>query len=247
MVMPLLDIALIILMALAAISLAAALVGQLKKVRQQREDIEERDRQIHNLQTSIALSQIKPHFLYNSLNSIYVLCGIDLEKGRQAISDLSDYLRINIGSIDSKIPIPFEKELEHVKKYISLEQLRFPDEFTVSYDTPVTDFSIPALTIQPLVENSVRHGVIPKGGGVIVVSTRENEKEYIIKVEDNGMGYDKDPVYDEDRLDEDDDNAGHIGIRNVRERLSRLCGGRLDIRSHRGYGTEVTIHIPKSE
>ncbi|MBR1914780.1 MAG: histidine kinase, partial [Lachnospiraceae bacterium] len=95
------------------------LIRQRKKSERQRDDIEEKDTRIEELQTSIALSQIKPHFLYNSLNTIYVLCGKDLSKGRQAISDLSDYLRSNIGSIDSRLPIPFEEEMEHVKKYLA--------------------------------------------------------------------------------------------------------------------------------
>ena len=233
-------IAFCVVMVGIAVLLAAALFGQLKKVRQQKNDLEEREREIHNLQTSIALSQIKPHFLYNSLNTIYVLCGKDLNKGRQAISDLSDYLRINIGSIDSKVPIPFEKEMEHVRKYLSLEQLRFPDEFTVSTDTPVKDFSLPALTIQPLVENAVRHGVVPKGeGGIITIQTRQSNRHYIIIVSDNGEGF--------DTLEEAEDGSDHIGIRNVRERLSRMVKGDLDIRSTPGYGTEVTIRIPKAE
>ncbi len=228
----------IAILSLILIVLAAAIYRQYKRTRRQMGDIEERDAEIHNLQTSIALSQIKPHFLYNSLNTIYVLCGKDLEKGRQAISDLSDYLRINIGSIDSKLPIPFDKEMEHVRKYLSLEKYRFPDEFSVSYVTPVTDFSLPALTIQPLVENAVRHGVVPRGeDGIILISTRESVDHYIVTITDNGPGFDPDVRQEE--------SPDHIGIRNVRERLQRLCGGDLEIHSTIGYGTEAIIRIPK--
>ena len=228
----------IAILAITVIVLAAAMYREYKRTRRQMDDIEERDAKIHNLQTSIALSQIKPHFLYNSLNTIYVLCGKDLEKGRQAISDLSDYLRINIGSIDSKLPIPFDKEMEHVRKYLSLEKYRFPDEFSVSYVTPVTDFSLPALTIQPLVENAVRHGVVPRGeDGIILISTRESVDYYIVTITDNGPGFDPDI--------EQEESPDHIGIRNVRERLKRLCGGDLTIHSTIGYGTEAIIRIPK--
>ncbi|MCR5410107.1 MAG: histidine kinase [Lachnospiraceae bacterium] len=215
-----------------------------RRMKRQKGDIEKKEAVIRNLQTSIALSQIKPHFLYNALNSIYVLCGKDLAKGRQAISDLSDYLRMNIGSIESKLPIPFEKEMEHVKKYLAIEEMRFPDEFTVSILTPVTDFMLPALSLQPLVENAVKYGVVPKGeGGIILISSRETDKEYIVTVVDNGAGFDT------MRLEalEDDDSPNHIGIINVRERLQRLSGGQLEIRSTIDYGTEAIIRIPKTQ
>lgn len=232
-------IIIIIILVLTVLILVFAIRSQLKRTKKQKGDIEEKDATIHTLQTNIALSQIKPHFLYNALNTIYVLCGKDLEKGRQAISDLSDYLRINIGSIDSKIPIPFEKEMEHVKTYLALEKLRFPDEFSVSYVTPVTDFSLPALTIQPLVENAVRHGVVPRGeDGIILISTRESDRYYIVTITDNGPGYEVSGT-------EEEETAEHIGIRNVRERLMRLCGGELEIHSTIGYGTEAIIRIPK--
>ncbi len=213
-----------------------------RRMKRQKGDIEKKEAVIRNLQTSIALSQIKPHFLYNALNSIYVLCGKDLAKGRQAISDLSDYLRMNIGSIESKLPIPFEKEMEHVKKYLAIEEMRFPDEFTVSILTPVTDFMLPALSLQPLVENAVKYGVVPRGeGGIILISSRETDTEYIVTVVDNGAGFDT------MRLEtlEEDESPNHIGIINVRERLQRLSGGRLEIRSTIDYGTEAIIRIPK--
>ncbi|MBO5551609.1 MAG: histidine kinase, partial [Lachnospiraceae bacterium] len=216
------------------------LMRQKERIERQTMDIRERDAVIREMQTSIALSQIKPHFLYNCLNSIYVLCGKDLELGRRGISDLSDYLRANIGSIDSRIPIAFEKEKEHVIKYLDLEKLRFPDEFSYSFFTPVTDFTLPALTLQPLVENAVRHGVVPVGkDGIILITTRETDKHYVITVSDNGVGFDPEAPVSKD------DKADHIGIRNVRERLKRLSGGELEIQSVINYGTEVIIRIPK--
>ncbi len=218
------------------------IMKQGRKVERQKGDIKKKEQAIRNLQTSIALSQIKPHFLYNALNSIYVLCGKDLEQGRKAISDLSDYLRMNIGSIESKLPIAFDKEMEHVKKYLAIEQLRFPDEFTVSILTPVTDFLLPALSLQPLVENAVRYGVVPKGeDGLILITTRETDKEYVVTVMDNGPGFDTMKL---EELEEDD-SPNHIGIINVRERLQRLSKGTLEIRSTIDYGTEAIIRIPK--
>ena len=217
------------------------LLRQKERLEKQTNDLKERDAVIREMQTSIALSQIKPHFLYNCLNTIYVLCGKNLELGRRGISDLSDYLRANIGSIDSRVPISFEKEKEHVIKYLDLEKLRFPDEFSYSFFTPVTDFTLPALTLQPLVENAVRHGVVPLGkDGIILITTRETDRHYVITVSDNGAGFDPEAPLS------GDDKAEHIGIRNVRERLRRLSGGELEIQSVINYGTEAVIRIPKN-
>ena len=237
------SLVLIILLAYQLKKLSNEIMKQGRKVERQKGDIKKKEQAIRNLQTSIALSQIKPHFLYNALNSIYVLCGKDLEKGRKAISDLSDYLRMNIGSIESKLPIAFDKEMEHVRKYLAIEQLRFPDEFTVSILTPVTDFLLPALSLQPLVENAVRYGVVPKGeGGLILITTRETSKEYVVTVMDNGPGFDTMKL----EALEEDESPNHIGILNVRERLQRLSNGSLEIRSTIDYGTEAIIRIPKS-
>ena len=194
---------------------------------------------IQELQTRIALSQIKSHFLYNALNSIYILCGKDLKAGRQAISDLSDYLRANMSFMDSEEPIPFKQEMDHVRAYLALEKLRFPEELNYSIVTPVTDFSLPALTVQPLVENAVRHGIVPTGReGILVISTRENAEDIFITISDNGRGFEREGENEEDRK--------HIGIRNVRERLRRQIGAELIINSTLGEGTEATIKIPKN-
>ncbi|MBR3538539.1 MAG: histidine kinase, partial [Eubacterium sp.] len=190
----------------------------------------------------IALSQIKPHFLYNALNSIYVLCGRNVDEARNAISHLSDYLRSNMSSIDSRLPIPFSREMELVESYLAIEKIRFPEELNYTIVTPVTHFSLPALTIQPLVENAVRHGIMPLDmGGIITITTRETEQEYIVSISDNGVGFDT------AAQESSEDPKEHIGIRNVRERLRRLSGGSLTIRSEQGHGTEAVIRIPKQK
>ncbi len=200
----------------------------------------EKEDTIAEMQTRIALSQIKPHFLYNALNSVYVLCGRDVNEARDAISHLSDYLRSNMSSIDSQLPIPFSRELELVESYLAIEKIRFPEELNYTIVTPVTRFSLPALTIQPLVENAVRHGIMPLDmGGIITITTRETEASYIVSITDNGVGFDTKSSGIQD------DSKEHIGIKNVRERLKRLSGGDLEIRSDPGHGTEAIIRIPK--
>ncbi len=228
-----------LVLVLGAANIFAAEIRRKTNILETQEDrIGVQNEEIVNLQTRIALSQIKPHFLYNALNSIYILCGSDLETGRNAISDLSDYLRMNIGSIESVAPIPFEKEMEHVNTYMSIEKLRFGEDLDFSVITPVTDFLLPALTLQPLVENAVRHGIVPTGReGIILITTRETEQHYVISISDNGMGFDIKSL--------DTDEGKHIGIRNVRERLKMQMNASLEISSIPGSGTEVTVRIPK--
>lgn len=184
------------------------------------------------------LSQIQPHFLYNSLNSIYYLCGKDTQAARRAISDFSDYLRGNLDSLKRSTPIPFLTELKHVEVYLSLEKMRYEDELQIVYDIQTTAFSVPALTVQPIVENAVRHGLGRKiAGGKVTISTREFPDRYEIQVADDGVGYDANEIHD--------DNKSHVGIENVRMRLGSMCNGTLNIVGVHGIGTVATIEIPK--
>lgn len=198
----------------------------------------EKERENSDMRVSIMLSQIQPHFLYNTLTSIYCLCDKDSKAAKQAISEFSKYLRGNFESIGRKTPIFFEDELKHVQSYLALEKMRFEDELEVVYDIKAQDFLLPALTIQPLVENAVKHGVgDAPNGGTVKLSTREFPGYYEIEIADNGVGFDKENF--------DKDEKIHIGIENVRNRLELMCNGTLSIESFVGKGTTVTIKIPK--
>jgi len=221
---------------------AREMIRETRKSEKKDELIIRNEDTIMEMQARIALSQIKPHFLYNALNSVYVLCGRDVNQARSAISHLSDYLRSNMSYIDSKLPIPFSREMEMVENYLEIEKIRFPEELSYSIVTPVTNFSLPALTIQPLVENAVRHGIMPLDyGGIITITSRETEQAWIVSILDNGVGFRP------ETLESTEDPANHIGIRNVRERLERVSGGELLIRSDPGHGTEAIIRIPKEK
>lgn len=188
----------------------------------------------------IMLSQIQPHFLFNALSSISVLCEKDPLKAQTALSDFSDYLRGNLDSLRRAAPVPFSKELKHVKTYLALEKMRFEEELQVVYDIEAEGFLLPALTVQPLVENAVKYGVGKKpGGGTVTISTREQEDGYLITVADDGIGYD--PAKSKN------DGRTHIGIDNVRSRLAAMVGGHLTIESKVGEGTLAIIQIPKGE
>lgn len=182
----------------------------------------------------IALSQIKPHFIYNSLNAIKDIEG-NPEKTQQAIVDFAAYLRENLDSLTSTNLISFKKELEHVQKYIALEKLRFEDKINIEFDIECDDFFIPSLTLQMVVENAIKHGITKKyEGGTVKVSSRKIEDCFVVEVEDDGVGFDVSKTL----------SSGHLGLRNTKERLDYYVKGTLEITSEIDVGTKVTIKIP---
>ena len=198
----------------------------------------EMELQLQESKISIMLSQIQPHFLYNTLNSIYQLCETNPMLARTMVNSFAEYLRNNLSSLDEPGLIAFKTELEHVKTYLEIEKIRFDDTLEIEYDIQCVDFQLPVLTVQPIVENAVKHGTSRKrGGGKVTISTREDDEFYIVTVSDTGCGFD--PAVRKD------DGKKHVGIENVRQRLSNMCGGVLTIESEIGVGTVVNIRIPK--
>lgn len=189
----------------------------------------------------LMLSQIKPHFLYNALTAIEDLCELDPPSARAATSTFARYLRGNMSALSGETLIPFERELEHTKRYLELEQLRFEDDLTVRYHITCTDFLLPPLTLEPLAENAVRHGVRGNedGRGTVIITTREYPNRWEISVMDDGPGFDPEQV--------PEDGEMHIGLTATRSRVERLCGGSLHIESAPGRGTTAAIVLPKEE
>ena len=183
----------------------------------------------------IMMSQIKPHFLYNTLTTIQALCLENPRKAAAITERFATYLRQNIDSLNEANLIPFRKELDHTLVYAQIELERFRN-IHLDYEIEDEDFLLPALTVQPLVENAIRHGGrgIPRGQIEIITNLLPDCHEIIIR--DNGKGFHPEELSETDR--------SHIGIQNVRERLQRLCGGTMTIDSEEGRGTCVTIHIP---
>ena len=199
--------------------------------------IRQQEKELAESRVEIMLSQIQPHFLYNTLTTICQLCDVDPHQAKAAIRDFSLFLRGNMDSLESKAPIPFEQELLHAENYLSLERQRFQNRLKVVYEITARDFSIPSLTLQPIVENAVRHGALRREeGGTVTLRTEETPDAYLVIVADDGLGF-------SDKFEED--NQSHIGIKNVRERLGMLCGGTLTLQSTPGKGTVATIMIPK--
>ena len=202
--------------------------------------VQKLEQELQDSRISIMLSQLQPHFLFNVLNSIYYLCGKEPETARKMVDKFSAYLRNNLDSLDQKTMIPFLKEFDHIQTYLELEKLRFGEELTVVYDIHADRFSLPVLTVQPLVENAVKHGITQKrGGGVLTLATREGPESYVITVADTGVGFEPEHYMDDGKI--------HVGIENVRQRLKHMAGGTLKITSTPGGGTTAVITIPKKE
>lgn len=198
----------------------------------------EQERELDKMRVDMLLWQIKPHFLYNCLNTIKYLCRKNPLEAEETIEEFAQYLRNNIDTLGQRGNIPVEQELSHVNNYLKLEKKRFGNRINVEYHFHNLDFRIPALTIQPLVENCVKHGIMKKKeGGTIIIETMEDDSGYKVIVADDGVGYDINETPDTSRK--------HVGIENVKMRLQNMCGGELIIQSKQSEGTSFTIYIPK--
>lgn len=212
--------------------------AQVRRTAQAEKKLVEQELSLSESRNALMLSQIQPHFLYNALTAIYCLCDTRPETAKTAVSDFSRYLRGNLDSLKKEGLISFSDELRHTQAYLSLEKLRYEEALEVAYDIKVSGFLLPPLTIEPLVENAVNHGIgVLPSGGCVTISTQELPEYYEVRVADNGAGFDPDVI--------PADGHAHVGISAVRSRLHILCGGTLDIRSAPGQGTAAIIHIPK--
>jgi hypothetical protein len=201
---------------------------------------------IEQSKIAVMLSQIQPHFLYNSLVVVRQLCKTDPKLAEETVVEFSDYLRGNLESLTLIKPIPFERELHHVEIYLAIEKKRFGDKLNVVYDIKTMDFTLPSLTLQPIVENAVRYGVTKsEDGGTVKVTVEDVENSTVITVEDDGTGFDTGILSGNEGVALSSTKGAGIGITNVRSRLASMCGGTLNIISKPGTGTTAVITIPK--
>lgn len=229
----------IILFAVAAVIVLRLIPNSINATAKARElEIEKMalNAQLADSRISTMMSQIRPHFIYNTLGSIEQLCKLDPPKAGELVHNFAKYLRGNFGELDNPKPILMSQEMAHVHHYISIENVRFPD-MTFTFEMNSDDFHLPALSVQPIVENAIKHGLmrLPKGGTINVVSY-ETESHYCVSVTDDGVGFDTGALMDERK---------HVGLRNIRERLKVMVDGTLEIESTPGVGTKVVIRIPK--
>ncbi len=197
----------------------------------------EQEKRLVEMNIAVMRSQIQPHFLYNALSSIRRMIKKDPEIAETAIENFSMYLRKNLESMNRVEPLPFATELEHLQEYLYLEKLRFGSRLGVEYDIGFADFVMPVLSLQPIVENAVKHGVLKKEeGGRVWIKTRRDGSHVVLTVEDDGIGFDPEAVAE--------DGKTHIGFDNVKHRIEMQCKGTVSVESKIGTGTTVTITIP---
>ena len=198
--------------------------------------------ELADINMRLMLSQIKPHFLYNALNTIKYLIKKDPKTAEQVVVKFSKYLRANMDSLTQKTPLPVEKELDHVSNYTDIEKHRFGDRLNVIYDIGCKDFVILPLTIQPIVENAIKHGINQKPeGGTVTVKTYEDKDSFYVDISDDGVGYDINKKPDEN------DERSHVGINNIKIRLKEMLKATVEVESAVGVGTRVLIKIPKND
>lgn len=194
-------------------------------------------RQLADSRISIMLSQIQPHFMHNMLTTIMYMCRTEPEEAEKTVGQFADYLRANMDSLTLKQCIQFETELKHVKTYWSLEEKRFGDKIRAVYDIQENSFMLPSLTIQPIVENAVKHGMRKGKQLTVTIRTYSDVNNYYVEINDDGMGFDVNAF--------ENDGKSHIGIKNVQQRLKMMCGGELMVNSVPDQGTDAVIKIPK--
>lgn len=187
----------------------------------------------------LLVMQIQPHFIFNSLATIQSLCYTDSDAAADCIDVFGDYLRANINSLSSNEMIDFKSELEHIEQYVRLEKASTDVNFTMIYDLEIKDFKIPPLTVQPLVENAIKHGALTRrdGTGFVKIKTEEFGGMIRIIITDNGKGAALTPKQKEHQS---------VGTENVRQRLALMCNGALDIELI-DRGAESVITIPAKE
>ena len=193
----------------------------------------EQQREISKQRANILILQMRPHFIYNAMMSIYYLCAKNPKKAQEIILDFTTYLRKNFTAIVSEEKILFSEELEHVRAYLAIEQVQFEENLMVEYEILQKNFKIPPLTLQPIVENSIKHAMDPENAPLLIkIFTCETEFGNEILVEDNGEGFDAEKIFEKS-----------LTLSNIKNRLKIMCGGELEIKSDAG-GTIVKIFVP---
>jgi|GEM_PF-967671 len=230
-----------------AVSLCLRGAGFVSEAFEREKKLRSRDKEIYEIRLRSLVQQIRPHFIYNTLSSIYVLCKKGSPRTLQVIDDFLAYLQANFTGMSAEEPVPFSDELKHTKAYLAVESIRFEGLLKVDYDTPHTDFRLPPLTLQPIVENSVKHGIHREHFQIhISIKTRLTEGGSEIIVEDNGPGFELGADTKETSPQASAGGEARIGLKNVSDRLRLMCGGSLTAVPRPEGGTVVTILIPNS-
>ena len=188
-------------------------------------------------------AQIKPHFLFNALNIIAVLCKLEPDKARALILDLASYMRHSFDFKNLENYISLEEELEFIKAYVRIEEARFKNSLNVVYELENSEgLMLPPLLLQPLVENAIRHGIRKSAAGkTVTLRVTNNPEFYLIEVEDDGAGMSPEKL----EMIRNGKEKGGVGLANIQKRLRIMYAAQLIIESDEKTGTKVTIKLPK--
>lgn len=210
--------------------------------KQLEQKLETTRQQLEQVRLKNASSQMQPHFLYNALASIREIVLDDPEYASELIYDFTTHLRACIRSMTNDNLVPFSQELENIKAYVNIEKMRFGKKLSIEYDCPETGFDIIPLSIQPLVENAIRHGVYERGsdGGTVRVSSCRESNNFVVRVEDNGIGFDFETTMNEVKIGKRDST----GLFNLIFRLETILNAHVEVDSQIGIGTKITVTIP---
>lgn len=201
------------------------------------------EKENENLRVQMLTTQIRPHFILNTIGAIRTLIKEDGDRASSLLYDFSKYIRQNLEQKDYSKPVPFLEELDYIETYLSLERARFGDVIKVEYDIKIKNFWVLPLTIQPFVENSVKHGLsTSESGGIITIKTRDMDSYVQVEIKDNGVGFDA------AELKRKLETQNSIGLRSAITRLEKEMGCTVSISSStnpRRSGTTIRIEIPK--
>ena len=203
---------------------------EVEKIKEQ-----ERQRIIH---------QIDPHFVFNTLGAIRIATKTNADLAYDMIYDFSKYLRTVLHALTHRENILFKDEAEHVITYLNLEKMRFGDNISFRRDIETEDFLLPPLSLVPLVDNAVRHGLQRgKRKGLVTLRTYQTGAEYVVQVEDDGIGFEPAKL----GALPADDSAQAGGLQRVRYLVENMVDGSIEIKSFIGIGTIITLRIPKDK
>ena len=211
-----------------------SVIFSMRKVLRQKELLLLQEQELADNRVTMLTNQIRPHFIFNSLASIQTMCKKNPDKAAEAVSHFSKYLRSSIEAMTMQTAVLFQKELESIREYVSLEQLEREYPIEMNYDLGIKEFYLPFLTVQPIVENAIRHGIKDRPNGRVDLITFTEKNRLCVVVRDNGVGF-KREMRDEG-----------TGLKNVRERI-QYAGGTLEVESELGKGTTATITLPLRE